>query len=264
MFAFLRYYANLYGQFIATSASVDTNFRTNFFSTMIVSLVIQGNFIFTFDFIFDHVATIGPWNREQALFFISFLLAIESASTMIVAPNLWEFSKYIKHGELDFVLLKPSNSIFAVFFRIFRISSTISFLVALAMTIFFGLKVLDTFLDWLLLPFLFLLSLALLSIVQMIITIPIFWTKEGFGLNLLQIEFRRISFYPDFIYGPFFRHLFITLIPFLLIGSAPVHFLFDYQNYQLLLLMMVVLVFAIFVLAKLWKLGLRGYNSASS
>ena len=264
MIRFLQHYTRLYGQFIATSASMDTNFRTNFFGTMILSLINQANFIFTIDFIFRHVETIGSWNREQFLFFVSFVLTIESASTMIIAPNLWKFSSYIKNGDFDYVLLKPTNSIFITFFRIFRISSVISFFTALGLVTFFGLKIQLSPLEWFTLPFLFLLSFSLLAMIQFIITIPIFWAIEGHGLNLLQIEFRRISVYPDFIYSPLYRRIFTTLIPFLLIGSAPVHFLFNFHNYQLLLLMLVVLIVATFILVKLWKLGLYQYNSASS
>ena len=69
---------------------------------------------------------------------------------------------------------------------------------------------------------------------------------------------------PNFIYKMQVRMFFTWGIPVLMIGSAPVHFLFNHERWKLLLMMMVFCFIWGMILNVIWNKALQSYNSASS
>jgi ABC-2 type transport system permease protein len=54
------------------------------------------------------------------------------------------------------------------------------------------------------------------------------------------------------------------VIPILLVGNAPVRFLFNAEDYWLLVWLAIMLLIIWVIAARLWDMGLRAYESASS
>ncbi|MAF79129.1 MAG: hypothetical protein CME60_13285, partial [Halobacteriovoraceae bacterium] len=104
----------------------------------------------------------------------------------------------------------------------------------------------------------------LLVILEFILSTSMFWLTDGLGINFLRMQFQQLARWPNFIYQSLTRKVLSFVIPILLIGSGPVHFLIDHTHYKLLLYMGVAVVVGLFILANLWKIGLRRYDSASS
>ena len=260
----MKHYARVYGKFVAVSSAVNMSFRTNFFLLVLVDMTFYAGITFGVSSIFDHVSTIGPWSRDQLLFFLFFMLTINAIHMTVISTAFWEFSEEIRTGQLDYVLIKPLNSIFVTFFRWFRPSGLLGACATISILIYLGLKIELTLSSWLLLPPLLLLSFLMLVIIEFIISISMFWIVEGMGINFLRMELQRLSRWPEFIFHPFSRQVLTVALPILLIGSGPVHFLFDRSNYTLLLGMILALVVSLWLLSKLWVVGIHRYDSASS
>lgn len=260
----MNHYWNVYKKFVSTSVSVETSFRTSFVLLIFMDLFFFFSSVGSVSFIYDHVANIGPWQKDQLLFFLTFMLMIDNLHMMIFSQSFWEFSFHIKTGQLDYVILKPMNTIFSVFFRHFRASSLFNTPLFLGFLIHYGIKVDLSFVDWLMMPLFITLGLTLLVLIEFILSTSMFWLTDGIGINFLRMQMQQLARWPNFIYQGFIRKVLTVLLPVLLIGSGPVHFLLDKNQWQLLATMVIVILILVFILNWIWKIGLRNYDSASS
>ena len=260
----LKHYLAIYGQFVSNAMALELGFRLNFFLLFMVDIFFFVSMFFSTAFIFDSIPSIGGWNRDQFLFFTCFMLTVDSLYMAFISSGFWEFSRQVSTGNLDFVLIKPANSIFISFFRNFSPSSFGGLIVATTVLIYFAFKIELSPINWVLLPLFLFLGTALLSIMELIIATSVFYTVEGTGINFLRIQFHHLYRWPDFLYLSYYRRIFVTVVPILLVSSAPVRFLLDSKDYHLLWAMILAIGLGIIILKVLWKRGLRYYNSASS
>ena len=260
----MRKYWEVYKKFVSTSVAVETSFRTSFILLIIMDIFFFFSTIMSVRFIYDHVAMIGPWQKDQLLFFITFMLMIDNLHMMIFSQSFWEFSAHLKTGNLDYIILRPMNTIFSVFFRHFRASSLVISPLFIGHLIYYGMELNLDLISWLMLPLLLILSLALLVVLEFILSTSMFWVTDGLGINFLRMQFQQLARWPNFVYQSLTRKVLTFVIPILLIGSAPVHFLIDHSQYKALIYLVFALIIGLFILSNLWKIGLRRYDSASS
>ena len=258
----MKKYLLIYKEFFKTSFSEALSFRLNFILQLFMETCYMGFVFFNSIFIFHHVDLIGLWNKEEFLFFISFVLLLEEVHYLLVAKNYFWFSGNILTGNFDFILLKPISSLFITFFNRLMIPCFLTVLISLCLLIYFSLQLDLSLAVWLSLPFCFFLSLALLCGVEITISLLNFFTIEGEGVNQIRLQTQQISYWPDFIYQ---KQLRFFLMPFLAIASIPVRWILD-TSYWSWLLIMVVATFTLwfFIIAWLWPKGLTFYESASS
>ena len=258
------YYLRIYQMFISTSVSVGVSFRTSFILLVFMDLFFYFSALASVSFIYDHVQTIGPWDKNQLLFFISFMLGIDHLHMTLVSESFWELSHSIRSGDLDFILLRPANSIFSVFFRYFRASSLLNIFLVWGFIIYYGIQVELSLVSWILIPFLVVLGFLLFIVIEFNISTSMFWLKEGLGINFLRMQLQQLARWPNFIYASLARKVLMVCLPILLVGSGPVHFLYDYGRWPLIVGMFVATcVFAV-ILKFIWRCALQKYNSASS
>lgn len=259
-----KHYLSVYYKFIETSFTEASSFRLSFFLIIIMDLFFYFSTLATVSFIFDHVSTIGPWDESRLLFFISFMLAIDHLHMTVVSEGFWMLSQHIRTGSMDYILLKPLHSIFTVFFRHFRPATILNGFVAWGFLIYYGIGLDLAWHSWILLPIMVVLGFMLLIVLEFIITASTFWMVEGLGINFLRMQLQQLSRWPDFIYASMSRKVLTVGIPLLLIGSAPVRFLFDFREYHLLLGLIFAIIIFWIILLYIWKIALRRYDSASS
>ncbi len=260
----IQHYFNVYKKFISTSIQVESSFRTSYALIIFMDLFFFISSLASVNFIYDHVETIGPWKREQLLFFVTFVLSIDNLHMMIFSQNFWQLSFMIKTGELDYVILKPMSTIFSVFFRHFRSSSLFNTPIMIFFLIKYGTAVNLSPIDWLLLPVHLILGLTILVLIEFCLSTAMFWMVEGIGINFLRMQLQSLSRWPAFIYSGFYRKFFTLFVPVLLVGSAPVEFIYDKTKWIKPLQLIFLIVVFYFLLLFLWEKGLKRYDSASS
>jgi ABC-2 type transport system permease protein len=264
MLSVLKKYGGIYSEFIATSIAEATTYRVQFVLLIFMDLFFYASSYFSVDFIFAHVDTLGGWNRDHFLFFVSFALVVDHIHMTFISENFWNFAYEIRTGKLDFILLKPANTIFVIFFRLIRAASFCNIFVPWALLIYHGMRIGLSPLAWASVPLGVGLALSLQVCLEIIISMAMFWTIESYGINFLRMQLQQLSRWPDFIYRTTARRIFTFAVPLLLIGSAPVRFLFDQSDVSLLFLLLAFLPITWICIAYLWRLGLRHYESASS
>lgn len=260
----IKHYLSIYRKFIDTCFAEASSFRLNFSLLILMDIIFYVSSIFSVDFIYDHVNTIGGWTRYQLLFFISFMLTIDNLHMGVLSESFWMLARHIKTGDLDYIILKPVNTVFNIFFRYFRPSSLFYSFVVWGVLIYFGIKVELSPLSWALLPILVLLGFSLMAFMEFIISALMFYMIEGIGINFLRMQVQNISRWPDFIFSPLPKRVFTLVVPALVVGSAPVKFLLDNNQWMLLLNLVIANIVTLGVLCLVWPIALRKYESASS
>ncbi len=260
----IQQYLSVYQSFVSTSFAESMNFRLHFVLLIVMDLFFYGSAFFTIEIIYNQVTVIGTWNKHQVMFFLAFMLSINQLVMTMTSEAYWRFPELLKSGELDFILLKPVNSLFLTFFRYIRPGSAFNIFFTFPALIYFGVKVDLTPLAWGLLPFFLLFAFLLQSAIDLLIATSMFWMLEGTGMNFLRMEFQQMSRWPDFIYPGLFRNLFSFGVPILLIGSGPIRFLFNPNDFIPFVAMLGACFLLWVLVALFWKKGLRAYESASS
>lgn len=260
----VQHYLKVYYQFVSTRLAEASSFRLNFFLMVLLDLTFYMVTLSTVDFIYGHVEVIGPWNRNQLMFFISYMLAVDHLHMTFLSESFWVFSTDLKQGNFDFTLLRPISSIFIVFFRYFRPSSFLNIFTVWGVLYYFALKSSLALPSLILLPILVLLSFTLLALIEIIISTGMFWLTEGLGVNFFRMQMQEIGRWPDFIFSGLGKRFFRVAIPVLLIGSPSVRFLLDFKQAHLLIAQLVAIVLLRILLHYVWKTGIKAYDSASS
>ena len=263
-FSFLCYYMALYKKFISICFQLQLNFRINYIMTLFVDLFFLVSALLSVYFIFDHIENIGPWRKEQLLFFLSFALTMDAFYTAIFVENFWRLGGLIKSGEFDYLLLRPSFISFSSFFQWFRSTSLVGAPAAMIPLIVYGLKLPLAPLDWILLPFLLLSSILLMALMECCISTLIFWMTEGEGINFARAELQNLSRWPAFVYQGLPRKILTWALPYLLVTYAPVQFLYNKRQWPILLQLIFLIVTFYFIFLFIWNKGIKHYDSASS
>ncbi len=260
----IKYYLLLYREFIKTCFIEAMSFRLHFILLIVMDLVFYASVFASVDIIYQHVETIGAWNREQLMFFMSFMLAVNHLQMSFLANNYWELSLLIRQGNLDFLLVKPASSLFSTFLRRVSAGSTTLFIVPWSCMIYFGSQLSFSWMTWAILPFLVFLAFMLTGLIETIICCSMFWMLEGVGINFLRMQLQQVARWPDFIYAGFIRKILTFAIPVLLIYNAPSRFLFNFGDWLPLVGMIIAIAAGWVVLNFLWRMCLNNYESASS
>ncbi len=257
-------YLSIYKNFISCSLTEELSFRLNFILLLIVDVIFTVSALGTTFILFDHIPSLGNWNRDQLQFFLVFMLIVDDFQGLVLSSNFWVLSRDLKQGNLDFTFLKPVHSFLPMFFRHLRPSSTVSLLIDFCLLIFFALKLNLALVDYLALPFLLILAISLRFMIEMSIALLMFWTTEGVGINFIRLQLQSLSRWPDFIYKSVARRLLTVVVPILLVGSGPLHFIFDHSKWHYVIwLMVAILVYAV-ILNFTWERARLRYESASS
>jgi ABC-2 type transport system permease protein len=259
-----RHLVDTYRNFISCSLTEELSFRLNFILLLFVDIIFLFSTLGATYVLFEHIDYLGPWNQNQLLFFLCFMLVVDDFQSLVLSSNFWMLSVDLKAGNLDFTFLKPIPSLFPMFFRYLRPSSALSTLVSLGLLIYFGIQLQFSLIQFALILPLLLMAICLRFLIEMVIALSMFWTTEGAGINFLRLQLQALSRWPDIIYRGVAKKVLSTILPVLMVGSAPMHFLFDLSQWHYLLIMAGLCVCFYLVLKYLWSWARRRYESASS
>lgn len=257
----MKKYLKIYREFFRVCFSVSLSFRLDFVLQTLMNLAFLATSFLTAAFIFNHVESVGIWNREEFLFFLAFAFAVDQSHYLFFGFNFWIFSNDLRLGYLDFHLLKPVHSLFLIFTRYLAIPGLVTAFVSYILLIYFGIKVDINWIQWMCLPVLLCLGLALWLGLEILISFLNFFTVEGFGVNHIRLQFQNLSKWPDFIYKNPAR---TWLLPFLAITSVPARFLNDISYWDGILLMILGTFVLWVIILWLWPKALCFYKSPSS
>lgn len=218
------------------------------------------------ELVFGQVNSIAGWSKDQVLLLVVIQAIFTSFLWFFILPNLNSFSRYIRRGELDFVLLKPMNPRFFVSTRYLSFNN-FARIFACAFIVFILLSrlgVQPTVFAWLLFLALFFLGIFIFYSLFFLMIVTNFWLINVFNFQSLFDQITETGRLPVYIFQGGLRLFFIYIVPVGFIATFPTQALLGQVGLEKLWLALF-LAATIFLLSEwFWRFALKHYQSASS
>jgi ABC-2 type transport system permease protein len=242
-------------------------YRTNFLTAAFVDLIWIGVEFSLFTIIYANTKSLAGWTKEEVYFFLGVFFAADAFFTAFFQRNFWLFSDLINKGELDIFLTKPINPLFLALSRYMNLTAVFNIILGLAIMIKFSSYTnfnIYEVKNWGLVFFWLFISLTTQVLLRFSFCVWAFWTQRAFALSRLYYQFYMMASKPDSIYPKVIAYIIKTILPFALISSFPAKALLKKLSFKEFILVFFVLTFFYLLDLKLWKKGLKNYQSASS
>ena len=122
--------------FYRTSIQADMEYRIDFFTRIIASLLGLLTTAGSLSIAYGFTSTLKGWTFPQAVVLLAIYYLMDGLIEMFIAPNMRAVMTQVREGTLDFVLLKPVSSQFLASFRTINIWRMANVLVGLGLTFY--------------------------------------------------------------------------------------------------------------------------------
>lgn len=268
MFRRLRRYAEVYAIMFRNSLIREMAFKANFLLWMGVELLwFIGQIVFL-EVIFGYVDRIGDWTKWEVVLLVGTHQLIAQVFQAFFYSNLANLPELIRTGRLDFMLLQPIDTQFAVSTKQFGLDNLVNALIGIAFVVaaLIKLGVAPS-------PAQVALYLAAIGMGVMIhyavlfcLAATSFWIVRSQGLIYGYYSLFNLGRYPDVVFRGLFKFVFSWVIPIIVVTNVPARLLIRAAESPAPLLLQLLLATAIVtVLTRLfWRAALKRYASASS
>jgi ABC-2 type transport system permease protein len=264
----MRRYLRLIRVFITASTQQMSAYRTNFFISLLHSLLNFGTGILGLVVLFGQVETLRGWSFSATLAVLGAYLTVGALRDLFISPSLDALTGMdgeVWQGRFDFTLLRPIDTQFLASFRHWRPLALFDLLLGLGVLTTAVLQMERTPTPAQLLTFLGALGLGVTALYAILLAFAglVFWSP-GFLFSWVFDGVFQMARYPVGLYPGGLRLILTWLIPVGVITTVPAQALSgDLPPGRFLLTLGFVL--ALLVGASfLFRRGLRRYVSASS
>jgi len=230
----------------------------------ILELIIS---IVFFRVIFANVTTLAGWNFYQVLFlylFARIIMVTHSGWTKKGVQSM--ATDLIRRGEFDFYLAKPVDSMFMVSIKSPRIYSFITLFYLIPFAIYAATKTgIEIGIDNILWFFVLgLLAFILYYFLSILVITPAFWFIRLWTIGDTMDRLGSFMRYPAGIFSQTIKIVLMVIFPIITISYIPAEILFNPPSGRNIIFMFLITIIFALITRLIWRLGEKGYNSASS
>jgi len=242
-------------------------YRFNFFMTTWTIGLWLISYVIWVALLFQFTDLIQGYSQLEYTVFVGFYFFVINLFWFLFDYGLHELSDAIYEGKIDFLIIKPIDSAFALTFRGFHMPSFFNMLFGLGVIVYALMKG-----GWnvtfgqigLVILIITLSIVSFYSIIFAILSLT-FWTGR---LNALQRFLSKVIDDPATVPGTAYRGIvkvfFYFVIPVVLVATFPTAIIF-WSVPLSTILFYVMFTILVFILSRVvWDLGLRSYTSVSS
>jgi len=257
----------LIGTYARVSLQKDLAYRTNFWISLLHSIINLGIGILSLQILFHRVDSIRGWNSGEAFSLLGVYLIVSSLRGLFIGPSLEALAgmgQEIWSGNFDFILLKPVSTQFLVTFRFWNFYSLFDLAFGIGVLIF-SIQNIEAIGFSALVSFLIALFSAVLILYSVLLafTALTFWSP-GFLFTWVFDSLFQLARYPVTIYPPWLRIILTWIIPVGVMTTIPAQALTGKVEFRLIVLSCIV-AFATFITSSwFFNRAIRKYASASS
>lgn len=268
MISALKRYADVYAIMFRNSLIREMNFKANFILWMGVELLwFIGQLVFI-EVIFSYVDRIGDWTKWEVVLLVGTHQVISQIFQAFFYANLANLPELVRTGRLDFLLLQPLDSQFAVSVKQFGLDNIVNALVGVGFIVMslIKLSVVPTAMQ----VFLFLIGVVLGVMVHYCVFLSLatvsFWIVRSQGLIYGYYSIFNLGRYPDVIFRGLFKFVFSWIIPVIVVSNIPSRLLVRSMDQPgpLLLQLGAASLIVMVAMRLFWRVAVRRYSSASS
>ena len=267
----MRRYFEIYAIMFRNSLIREMNFKANFLLWILVEMLwFVGQIVFV-EVIFQYVHQIGDWTKWQVILLIGTHQLISQIFQAFFYLNVVNVPELVRTGRMDFMMLLPMDTQFAVSTRQFGFDSVINAgvsvaIIGLALT---KLGIHPSAAQYLLYAVAVACGITIHYSIMFFLTTISFWIVRAQGLVYGYYNLFNIARYPDSIYGGarIFQFIFSWIIPVIIVANVPARVLIGIaggSSMPPLLHLAAATLLVLGINRFVWKLALSRYTSASS
>jgi ABC-2 type transport system permease protein len=264
----MKRYLEIYWIMLRNSLIREMSFKANFILWMFVEFLwFVGQMVFV-EVLFQYVDKIGDWSKWEVVLLIGTHQLIGQIFQAFFYANVANLPELVRTGKLDFMLLLPVDSQFAVSTRQFGMDNLVNALVGVCIVVFSLVKlhVVPGIAQVALYFAAIALGVAVHYSIMFFLSTMSFWIVRAQGLIYGYYNLFNIARYPDTIFHGAFKIIFSWVIPVIIVANVPARILARADG-NLVALLLQLGAAALFVTAGtrvFWRFALRRYSSASS
>lgn len=262
----LHTYLKIAGRFLGASIAVEMEYRLNFVSAALASVMTLAGSLFTLSLLFANERQLANWTWPQAMLVVAAFTVLEGLQACVMTPNRLQISEAVREGQLDFVLLKPIDSQFWMSVRRWSLWGVPNIVLGLGLLVYAG-RALDVPMTaarfGLALGLLGLGALMLYALGFLLATTAI-WFVKLYNLTLAMEALLEAGRYPIGAYPSTYRALFTFFLPVAFMTTVPAQAILGTLAPRQMLTALALACSLLLVSRWFWRFALRWYSSASS
>ena len=259
-------YAKLLAIFFRTSIQTDMEYRADFFTRIIASLLGLITTMGGLMLAYHYTSNIKGWTLPQVLALLAVYYLMNGFIEMFIAPNMRNIMAQVRDGTLDFVLLKPVNAQFLASFRTINIWQAANILVGAGLVAYSVTK-LSLTVGWQE-GGAFLVTMASGAVVVysfwLCLIATTFWFIRVDNIEQIMWQAFEAGRYPIEIYPNWLRTAFTYVVPVAFIITVPAQALAGKIGITAVVSACVVAMSALLAASAFWRFGLKHYTGASA
>jgi|FLYL01.1.fsa_nt_gi ABC-2 type transport system permease protein len=261
----MRDYWQLLKIFMSTSLKVDVEYRFNVVLEVLNACLSFGAGLLLIAAMFTQADEVGGWLLPEVLALLGVFMIAENFIEAALYTNLNRLPRYIRTGELDYLLTRPVSSQFMISFRNLNLWSFPSTVLGLGLVVYGMIETNQVSIQNVFLFLLLLLAgLSILYSIWLILLTSAFWLVRVDNIGELFQAFFAAGRFPLTTFPTWLRLILTLVVPILLIVTVPASAVVGRLSWQLALLSLGVAFALLLISHRLWQLGLSRYSSASS
>ncbi|MCL4867381.1 MAG: ABC-2 family transporter protein [Anaerolineae bacterium] len=262
----MRRYLRVLATFYKAAFLADLEYRANFVSSLVLSLVALGWSVAGAVVFFQHTDQLGGWSLNELLIVLGLFVFFLGFVDVFISPNVQDFMEHIRVGTMDFILLKPINAQFHTSLRRLNVWRLADMVLGIALVLW-AISQLETRPQPLTVLYFIILCLCALLILYSLIMLLItsaFWFVQLENIMELLFTFYEAGRFPVTIFPGWVRVILTFVVPIAFITTVPASVLLARLD-GLFVVYAAGIAAALFIACILfWNYAIRHYSSASS
>ncbi len=262
----MRRYFRLLWLFTRVSVQESAAYRTDFFASLLVTLLNFGAELVGLWTIFSNTRALNGWNVFHMLALLGVFRTMGGIVGLVIAPNMRLIMDDIREGRLDFVILKPINSQFFASFRRVVVWRLADIALGLVLVLIACVKLAASITIGKVIMFMLMLAAGAVIIYSfwLVLGTLAFWLTRVNNMEMVFWNVFEAGRYPVQIYNPVIRFCLTYIIPLAFITTFPAAALVGKSHISGLALAAFFAAASLFAASSFWHYGLRRYSGASA
>ena len=254
--------------FAQASLQEELAYRSNFFISVLNSLLNLGTGVLGLVVVFGQVQTIQGWTLNGTLAVLGSYLMVSAMRALFIGPSLESLAGMdgeVWSGQLDFTLLRPRNTQFLASFRRWRLLSLFDLVLGLGVLIVAVAGLSQAVTVGQIIAFVITLSAGVTILYAILLTFAglVFWSP-GVLFTWVFDGLFQLARYPVGLYPGWLRLVLTWIVPVGIITTVPAQALTGALSIELLIGSVMFAVVLLISASLIFRAGLRRYASASS
>ena len=240
----------LYNKYLKMHSKSSFQFKANMAMISFSSVLVSISEILAIFLLFQKFESVGYWGFYETALMFGIITTVFSF-TECFGRGFDEFSKLIKNGDLDRLMVRPVNIIYQIFGSKIEFSKLSRVILGIIVSI---IAIVNLSISWTFTKIIVLLltyicgTFVILGVMMIGAGISIFSVENLEFINIITNGAKEVSYYPINIYNKWLSRIFTFIIPVACFNYLPLSYIMGYGNLPQIVYALSPLIGALFII----------------